>query len=71
LVKRIYANWRLKCEENRWLKLTGVGETGPKLHFLHLMACSAVADTCLTLSLQHLVQVLYQLRTHISTHKTH
>jgi len=28
-VKRIYANWRLKCGENRQLKLT-VGETGPK-----------------------------------------
>jgi len=29
-VKRIYANWRLKCGENRRLKLTVVGETGPK-----------------------------------------
>jgi len=29
LVKRIYANWRLKCGENRWFKLTLVGETGP------------------------------------------
>jgi len=28
-VKRIYANWRLKCGENRRLKLTVVGETGP------------------------------------------
>jgi len=28
LVKRIYANWRLKCRENR--RLTVVGETGPK-----------------------------------------
>jgi len=30
-VKRIYANWRLKCGENRRLKLTTVGETEPKL----------------------------------------
>ena len=29
-MKRIYANWRLKCGENQWLKLTVVGETGPK-----------------------------------------
>ena len=29
-MKRIYANWRLKCGENRRLKLTLVGETGPK-----------------------------------------
>jgi len=28
-VKQIYANWRLKCGENRRLKLTVVGETGP------------------------------------------
>jgi len=28
-MKRIYANWRLKCEENRQLRLTVVGETGP------------------------------------------
>jgi len=31
-VKRIYANWRLKCGENRRLKLTTVGETEPKWH---------------------------------------
>ena len=30
-MKQIYANWRLKCGENRRLKLTVVGETGPKL----------------------------------------
>ena len=29
-MKRIYANWRLKCGENRRLKLTVVGETGPE-----------------------------------------
>ena len=29
-MKRIYANWRLKCGENRRLKLTTVGETEPK-----------------------------------------
>jgi len=29
-VKRIYVNWRLKCGENRRLKLTVVGESGPK-----------------------------------------
>ena len=31
-MKRIYANWRLKCGEKRRLKLTIVGETGPKMH---------------------------------------
>ena len=30
MVKRIYANWRLKCGENRRLKLNVVGETGPQ-----------------------------------------
>ena len=30
-MKRIYANWRLKCGENQRLKLTVVGETGPYL----------------------------------------
>ena len=29
-MKRIYANWRLKCGENRQLKLTVIGETGSK-----------------------------------------
>jgi len=29
-VKQISANWRLKCGENRRLKLTVVGETGPE-----------------------------------------
>jgi len=31
----MYANWRLQCEENRRLKLTDVGEVGPKFRWPH------------------------------------
>ena len=40
-MKRIYANWRLKCIENRQLKLTIVGETGPKLICTNVKLCSS------------------------------
>ena len=47
-MKQIYASWRLKCGENRRLKLTVVGEMGPNSANLLWTGCNT--SNCIFIS---------------------
>ena len=60
---RIYANWRLKCGENRRSTLTVVGETGPKSAQYYTVS---VKTNCATVSISrtgqcHPKAVIYKM----------